>query len=155
MSDKHPPIEPLDYVSGVKVVDIGDLRVARGMSRRPHSSCAHHHLHYDTGERRIWCPDCETNVDPFDAFKMLVEYFHNASEKLERRAREVKEAEDHAVISVAAKEVDRAWRSRKMVPACPHCREPLFPDDFKNGIKASYGREYAEAMVRRRQERRT
>lgn len=149
MSDKRPPIEPLDYISGVKVVDIGDIRVARGMSRRPVSSCKHHQLHYDTAERRIWCRDCETDVEAFDAFKMLVEHFHDAQQKLDRRAQEVKGAEEHALISIAAKEIDKAWRKKKMVPACPHCRAPLFPEDFKNGIKASYGREYAEAMVRR------
>lgn len=149
MTERRPPIVPQDYLSGVKVVDIGDIRVARGMSRRPVSSCQHRQLHYDTAERRIWCADCETDVEPFDAFKMLVEHFHSAEEKLERRAQEIKAAEDHALISIAAKEIDKAWRSRKMVPACPHCRAPLFPEDFRNGIKATYGREYAEAMARR------
>src|SRR5690606_34525923 len=83
VSDKRPPIEPLDYISGVKVVDIGDIRVARGMSRRPASSCKHHHLHYDTAERRIWCRDCETDVEAFDSFKMLVERFHEVQQKLD------------------------------------------------------------------------
>lgn len=150
MTEKRPPIVPQDYLSGVKVVDIGDIRVARGLTRRPMSSCPHRQLHYDTAERRIWCADCETDVEPFDAFKILVEHFHDAEQKLERRAQEIAAAEDHALISIAAKEIDKAWRKKKMVPACPHCRAPLFPEDFKNGIKAAYGREYAEAMARRR-----
>ena len=145
MSDKRPPIEPLEYLSGVKVVDIGDLRVARGMSRRPASTCSHHNLHYDNAERRIWCKDCEQDVEPFDAFKMLVEYFHHANEKLTRRAKEINEAERLQVRSLAAKEIDKAWRSRKMVPACPHCRQGLFPEDFKGGIGTMLGRDYAEA----------
>ena len=33
MTDR--PIEPMDYLHGVKVVDIGDLRVARGETRGP------------------------------------------------------------------------------------------------------------------------
>lgn len=149
MSEKQPPIEPLEYLSGVKVVDIGDLRVARGMSRRPHSACKHRQLHYDTAERRVWCADCETDVEAFDAFKLLVEYFDQATKKLERRAQEIKGAEEHSLIALAAKEIDKAWRSRKMVPACPHCKHGLFPEDFKNGVAASLGREYAEAQRRR------
>ena len=47
------PIEPQEYLSGPTVVDIGDLRVARGLSRRPFSGCAHHSLVYDNKERRI------------------------------------------------------------------------------------------------------
>lgn len=153
MGEKRPPIEPLDYLSGVKVVDIGDLRVARGMSRRPHSACKHHRLHYDKAERRVWCPDCETDVEPFDAFELLVENFHQASERLERREQEIRSAEEHSLISIAAKKIDKAWRSRTMVPACPHCKQGLFPEDFKNGIATSLGREYAEARRRARQDK--
>lgn len=41
------PIEPQDYLYGTKVVQIEDLRVARGMTRRPVSSCRHRKLVYD------------------------------------------------------------------------------------------------------------
>jgi hypothetical protein len=51
--ERDPPIEPLDYVGGVAVVVIGDVRVARGMSRRHHSSCPHVQLIYDQKERRL------------------------------------------------------------------------------------------------------
>ena len=29
----------------------------------------------------------------------------------------------------AAQEAEAAWRSRKMVPTCPHCREAIFAAD--------------------------
>ncbi|WP_245006764.1 hypothetical protein ACK3BE_20030 [Pseudomonas mandelii] len=53
MSDA--PIEPPDYLYGVNVVQIEDLRVAKGMSRRLASSCQHKKLVYDDKERRVWC----------------------------------------------------------------------------------------------------
>ncbi len=151
MSEKTPPIEPLQYLSGVKVVDIGDLRVARGMSRRPTSVCKHDRLHYDTHERRVWCPDCESDVEAFDAFMQLVGQFHRAADSLREREAKVREAEQHSLISIAAKNVDKAWRSR-MIPGCPHCRQPLFPEDFKKSPGTAYGRDYAEAMRRRNSE---
>lgn len=63
------PIEDQNYLSGLTVIDIGDIRVSRGMTRRPVSSCGHRRMAYDPKERRIWCKDCEKDVDPFDAFK--------------------------------------------------------------------------------------
>ena len=143
--DKDPPIKALDYLSGVNVVDIGDLRVARGMTRRPYSTCRHRKMLYDTNERRIWCSDCETNVEAFDAFTVLVEFFSDAHDNLRRRQTALDEAEKFQVRSLAAKEIDKAWRSHNMVPACPHCRQGLFPEDFKNGVGMHLGREYAEA----------
>jgi len=43
MSDdkNDPPIIEQEYIAGVRVVDIGDYRVARGMTRRAHNSCPH------------------------------------------------------------------------------------------------------------------
>lgn len=149
---KDPPIEPLDYLSGVKVVDIGDIRVARGMSRRPTSSCRHLRMHYDPRERRIWCPDCEQNIEAFDAFEMIVGQFNAAERKIERREIELEESERFQVRTLAARQIDLAWRSRTMVPACPACGCGLFPEDFKNGVKSSLGREYAEAQRRRRKD---
>ena len=85
IDDRDPPIAPLDYVSGVTVVNIGDVRVARGMSRRHHSSCPHIQLIYDQNERRIWCNDCERDVEAFDAFRGLVERYSSAVADLKQR----------------------------------------------------------------------
>lgn len=150
LENRTPPIQPLEYLAGVKVVDIGDLRVARGMTRRPASVCKHRGLTYDTHERRIWCADCEQNVGGFDAFILLVEQFHHANEDIKRRETRLAEAEAHKLRSLAAKELDKAWQSRRMVPACPHCHQGLFPEDFKNGIGARLGRDYAEARRRKK-----
>lgn len=156
MSDppKDPPIEPLNFLGGVKVIDIGDIRVSRGMSRRPASSCRHYQLYYDDRERRIWCADCEQNIEAFDAFELLVGWFDRASKKLERRQEELAAAEAHQLRSLAARQLDLAWQKRRMVPACPCCGQGLFPEDFKDGIRASLGREYAEAQRRKRTGRR-
>lgn len=140
---KDPRIEPLDYISGVKVVDIGDLRVARGMSRRPASACGHLHLNYDSQERRIWCSDCEQNVDPFDAFTKLTEHFDRANADLRRRQEVMQEAEEHAIVSIAAKVIDKAWRRQGSVPACPVCGHGIFPEDFKRGLPSSLGKDFA------------
>lgn len=145
---KTPPIVEQDYISGVKVVDIGDLRVARGLSRRPYSACRHRRLVYDQKERRIWCKDCETDVEPFDAFVLLVGNFDRAAADIERAQAEVKAAKAHNIIRIAAKKMDELFRRRNMVPACPHCGSGIFPEDVDQ--MGSVNREWEEAKRARK-----
>lgn len=128
MSD-DTPIEPQDYRYGVTVVDIGEARVKRGMTRRPYSSCRHHALHYDPKERRIWCADCETEVQAFDAFVILVENFHSAASMIEAARTEIKTARTANIHLIAARQMEKYWRRRNSVPACPHCHAGLLPED--------------------------
>jgi hypothetical protein len=145
--DKDPPIEPQNFLGGVRVVNIGDVRVARGLSRRHHSSCPHVHMIYDNAERRIWCSDCERDVDGFDAFTLLVQGYHQALAAVERREEAIGQVEQFKLRSIAAKKLDEAWRHRNMVPCCPHCRNGLLPEDFKKNIPM-LGKDYVEARKR-------
>lgn len=146
MSEKRdPPIEQQLFVHGPNVVDIGDLRVARGWTRRPVSACLHRHMMYDTNERRIWCQDCEQNVEPFDAFVFLTGYFDTANKALRAREARVRGAEDAALHSLAAKAIDEVWRRRNVVPACPECGGGLLPEDFKFGVQSCVGADFARA----------
>lgn len=129
--DKDPPIVEQGFLYGVNVVDIGDIRVARGLSRRPNSTCKHHPLVYDERERRIWCRDCETTVEPFDAFLLLVEQFNAAARHYEKLTQEAESARQHVIRRIAAKKMDEAWSRRRSVPTCPHCRAALMPEDVE------------------------
>lgn len=148
---RTPPIEPLDYLGGMKVVDIGDLRIARGMTRRPFTACHHPRLFYDQNERRIWCRDCETDVEAFDAFKLLIENYSYALDEIKRDRTALDEALKFSIISIAAKKIDEAWRSKNMVPACPTCGHGLFPEQFKSGL-TMLGKDYATAKLNKRNE---
>lgn len=132
------PIDPQDYLYGVKVVQIEDLRVARGLTRRPISSCSHQKLVYDNNERRIWCSDCETEVEAFDAFEGLVSRLSAANGRLKSRETALAQAEQFQARSRAAKVMDEAWRSTKTAPLCPHCNTAILPEDVADGVaKAS------------------
>lgn len=133
MEEKDPPIEAQNFLGGVRVIDFGDIRVARGLSRRPYTGCKHHNLVYDNKERRVWCKDCERDIEPFDAFLSLVENFHAAFGAFERMKQEAEKARAHNIHLIACKELERAWRGRTMAVGCPHCRAGLLPEDFKRG----------------------
>ncbi|WP_342632697.1 hypothetical protein [Marinobacter alkaliphilus] len=127
------PIEPADFVHGPKVVDIGDIRVARGKTRVPCETCRHRQLVYDPTERRVYCEDCQQDVDGFDAFLNLVHQHESAWGAIRKARTEILEAQSHNLISRAAKALDQYWRSRKTVPNCPHCNEALLPEDVAGG----------------------
>jgi hypothetical protein len=150
MDDKRgPPIEEQGFLSGVKVVDIGDYRIARGLTRRAYSGCHHRNMVYDQKERRIWCKDCEHDIEPFDAFASIIASYSQAYDTLLTRQNAVAEAEQFQARTIAGKKLDEAWRRRKMVPACPHCSMGLFPEDFKKGFPM-LGRDYAAMLLKKR-----
>lgn len=145
------PIDEQDYIGGPTVVDIGDIRVSRGLTRRPVSSCSHKRMLYDTKERRVWCQDCEQDVDPFDAFTNIVSRYDQALTRLSERQQKVEEAEQKSAHLIAAKNLEKVWRSRKMLPVCPSCRHGLMPEDFKSGVETRVSREIER--IRRKAER--
>lgn len=93
--------------------------------------CPHKHLTYDPAERTVQCKDCNRFVDGFEAFLIAVRYWKNASDGLQRRREEIAELEKRTEFHLlkATKQVDHAWRSKKMVPCCPHCHKAILPED--------------------------
>ncbi|UYO50310.1 hypothetical protein KQX64_06970 [Rhodopseudomonas palustris] len=152
MTDKRktPPIEEKEFIGGAAVVDIGDIRVARGLSRRPYSVCSHRRLVYDRNERRIWCKDCECDVEAFDALVLVTEQYGRALRGLNDREKRIAEAEAAALRTIAAQVIDKVWRTRKMVPVCAECGGGLLPEDFKFGTAGQMSAEFARARRARR-----
>lgn len=132
MSDH--PITPTDFVGGVTVIDFGDMRVARGLPRRPHRCCEHRSVVYSTTERRIWCKNCEKDIEPFDAFELIIKQYDSATKQATRLLNEAREAQENTLISIASKKVDAAWRKRKMLPLSPCCGAVMFPENYKSGF---------------------
>lgn len=124
-----PPIEEQEYIVP-QVIDFGDIRVARGMSRRPAVQCVHNSLTYDLSERRVWCRDCETTLEGFDAFMVLVERWQMIDRDIRRKHAEAQEARASVVHRIAARELESIWR-HKMAASCPHCNAGLLPEDVE------------------------
>jgi hypothetical protein len=100
---------------------------------------------YDKQERRVWCKDCENDVNAFDAFMLLIENYSGAISQLNRDREELDGAMQFSAHQRATKALDEAWRSHKMCPCCPHCKSGLLPEDFADGIGARVSKEYERA----------
>jgi len=112
------------------VIDIDALRVAR-KSRyvRPVGECRHMHVTLDDNGDIVKCDDCGVQLSAYWAIGHFVEYYQRAIAKLTHAQNQLNQAQEQGVHLIAARRVERAWRSRTMVPACPHCGEGIGPKD--------------------------
>ena len=131
-----PPIDEQPYIQP-QVIDLGDVRVARGLSRRGHSLCNHRQLRYDSHERRVWCADCETTLESFDAFMVFVEHFQAMTSAARRRLDEANEAREAVIHRIAARKVEAIWRG-KMAVTCPHCHRGILPGDALGPVSPDF-----------------
>lgn len=116
------------------VIDLADVRVERGIPRNRHSRCKHKRLLYESSDRRVWCRDCEREVEAFDAFMTLVDNFGAMTREVKRQQHEAEEAAKAHVHRKAARNLSLAWSGKTpMAVACPHCSRGLLPEDFEGG----------------------
>ena len=128
--DEQPYIQP-------QVIDLGAVRVARGLSRRVYPACKHRQLRYDSADRRVWCADCETTLESFDAFMVFVDNFQAITDAARRRLDEANAAREAVIHRIAAREVEATWRG-KMAVTCPHCHRGILPGDPLGAVSPDF-----------------
>jgi hypothetical protein len=134
------------------VVDLDKVRVALGWPRTPrHRRCKHQSMVYSTEQRRVWCKDCESTIETFDAWLVLIRNFEGMMRDVRGKLAKASAALSAVVIRRAAKEIDRTW-GQKMAPCCPHCRRGLLPEDFANGASSATSAEFERARRKRAME---
>lgn len=111
------------------VVQIESMRLTRAQRTYLPTGCKHMNLTMDEHGDVVSCDDCGKQVSAFWALQMLAEEYGKAFAKLERRAQQQAKSERDGIHLKAAQVVESAWRSRTMVPVCPHCSEPIFAHD--------------------------
>lgn len=113
------------------VIEFADIQIRFKRKQWNPDECKHKHLSYSPSDEEIICEDCDKVIPSFKAFMLLVDRYRDAYAGLDRRLDEIKELEAKANIGLlrATRKVNGAWRTRGMVPCCPHCKEAIFPDD--------------------------
>lgn len=110
------------------IVEIGDFRLKR--ERKLFSEgCQHKHLTLDDEGEFVTCDDCGKQVGNYAALRMLVERWSLLQARVDAQKEAIAKAAEKTVELRAAQKVERAWRSRTMVPTCPHCNRGIFPAD--------------------------
>jgi len=90
--------------------------------------CEHLTVTLDDNGGIITCDTCNKQLDPYVALSLICERWERHARD-HQSARERIAADAKAVVHLrAAKKVEQAWR-RGMAPLCPHCDEPILPED--------------------------
>jgi phosphotransacetylase len=110
-----------------EIIKIGEGKFEKIWGER----CPHKNLIYDIENEEVTCKDCKRIVNPFKALMILISQYRSIEQDLKNRRQELEELEirKEKHLLKATKAVDQAWRSKSMVPTCPHCHKAIFPGD--------------------------
>ena len=129
------------------VIEFGELRIRRQReSRYSAPGCQHLNMVFDDNGGTVECEDCKKHLDLYWVLGKMSRAHADAWAKVESAQADVTAKMAASVELRAAQRVEQAWRSRKMVPACPHCHEPVFPTDGFGGTLVN-----KEMAIRRRE----
>ncbi|AXE31579.1 hypothetical protein DK842_17735 [Chromobacterium phragmitis] len=131
-----------------EVIQIGEWTLRRTQELRwtKEDGCKHHRLELDDRGDVVKCSDCGVQVSAYWALTTIVERYNQEMNKLSSAREQLKKEQQEGVSLTAARKVEKAWRSRTMVPACPHCHTAIFPGDGFGGINVN-----KEMALRRRE----
>lgn len=109
------------------IIEIAEVR----LERKRNGFCQHNHLGYDEVNQHIECLDCKLPVQPFQAFMILARNYSRALDNLKSQREDLERLEQRSekTLLKAVREIDSVWRSRTMLPCCPHCGRGITPDD--------------------------
>jgi hypothetical protein len=117
------------------VIQIGDFSLIRKRERgskfwRKPDDCMHTSLEIDDDGHVVKCRTCGVQVEAYWALRTLAERYNESLKTVESKRDQLREDMAKGLTLKAAQRVEKAWRSRSMVPCCPHCGA---------GIRASDG----------------
>lgn len=117
------------------VIEFGELRVRREqrMSLFTKDRCRHFNMTLDDNGDIVTCDDCGKQLSAFWALQLITEQYKAAWAKVQATGDRINREAQTSLHLRAAVKVEKAWRSRTMVPTCPHCHEAIFPEDGFGG----------------------
>lgn len=118
---------------------------------RTAATCQHKRLTLDENGDVCSCRDCGVQVSAFWALMRFVEEWTDHARKTATAAERIRADAEATLHLRAARRWESAWRSRTMLPACPHCGRGILPNDPGGQVNREIElrrRETEEATVR-------
>ena len=113
------------------VIDLGEFRLRRVGSRHYAigDECKHRHVSLHEFGDVVTCNDCKMQVGAFWLLTQICSSLHLERQRLKDAEARLQHNTQAVIHLIAARAVERAWRSRNMEPTCPHCHAAIFPAD--------------------------
>lgn len=113
------------------VVHIGDFSIARKQRSywKKEGECLHRRFQMEEDGEIVRCSDCKVQVSAWWMLNELLSAYRDSNSSIKRREERLKEQLEKNLTLLAAQMVEKAWRSRRMVPSCPHCYRGILATD--------------------------
>lgn len=102
--------------------------------RRPGSAtprCLHPRTTIDELRGTVECRDCHAPVSAFWVLGQVAREENRCLENIRRLRAEAQELEGWVPFLRAMRKLEKRWRGRATLPACPHCHGGLWPDELE------------------------
>ena len=77
----------------------------------------------------VKCNDCGDQLSAYFILGRMIESYKESRDLLIAQRNLFEAEKSKEVVLLAAKKIEKAWRSRSTVPACPHCHKAILPTD--------------------------
>lgn len=113
------------------VIQFGEFALTRNRDRhfQRNGECRHRHVTCDDVGEIVTCDDCGKQVSAYWALGYFSQLWESEMRKVEDAKKALAEDRSKSIHLLAAQKVERVWRSRGMVPACPHCERGILASD--------------------------
>lgn len=114
------------------VIEVGDFSVLRKNSkytRFTEKSCQHFSLEMDENGHVVNCLDCKKQVSAYFALELMLDSLKKSRREVASKKSELEQLKTENLHLVAAKKVEKVWRTRDMLPMCPHCGVGISKED--------------------------
>jgi hypothetical protein len=107
-----------DFPLPQNVISLTD---ALSVRRHKEVKCKHRRFEVDAANKVVSCKDCGSEVSAYDALLIMAENREYIQERYDALVASRKALTGWKPHLLAVRELERVWRSRDMLPCCPHC----------------------------------
>lgn len=112
-----------------QIVEFEALKINRG--RKKFCQCLEKKFEIDTQNHIVTCANCGAWVDPFDALVYIGEHYELERHFVQTLWEERKQIVNYKPHLIIIRELERQYRSKSMLPTCPHCGRAFFLEEIK------------------------
>lgn len=114
------------------VIEVGDFSVLRKNSKYTHlpdKACRHFNLEIDENGHIVDCLDCGKQIGALFALELMLDSIQKSQKEIAAKSLELAQLKSEGLHLIAARKVEKVWRTRDMLPCCPHCGVGISKED--------------------------
>lgn len=107
------------------------LEAWRLVKRPPGPRCDHQRTVLDEGKGTVECRDCGVTLSAFWVLGQIAREENRCFTRIKALRAEAEELKGWVPFLRSMRKLEKRWRGRAMLPACPHCHRGLWPDELE------------------------